>query len=85
MLTQIQTWLSDHPFFTGAVVIPLVTAPINWLFKPRNPTEYAALPPRVAAFLKLLGGCGFDGRKVAEATLQLVTGRARSAEDEGDK
>lgn len=60
-------------------VIPLglylLSAIVTALFKPRTPEEYAALPPRLAAFLKTYAALGIDLPKLIEGIGQIVTKR----------
>ena len=77
-MTQALDWLSAHPLVWQLALYPLLTAVVTWLFKPRTPEQYAALPPRVAAFLKLVGALGFDAPKIIEAIAQVVTGSSKT-------
>lgn len=78
MIKNFLLWCREHPEFTALFVVPLLTAPINWLFKPRTPEEFAVLPPRVAGFLRVLAGAGFDPAKVSQGLRMILTGRVRS-------
>lgn len=78
-MNAILAYLAAHPLLWQLGVLPLVTALVTWVFKPLTPEQYAALPPRVAAALKLVAAIGWDSPKIFEAIGQLVSGRARSA------
>lgn len=78
-MNTVLDYLAAHQLLWQLGALPLVTALVTWLFKPRSPEQYAALPPRVAAFLKLVAAIGWDAPKILEAIGQLVSGRARSA------
>lgn len=73
-------WLSAHPMLWQYLLYPLITSIVLWLRKPRTPEEFAQLPPRVAAALKLIGAIGFDAPKALVALNQLVTGKVLSPE-----
>lgn len=75
-------WLSAHPLVWQLALYPLLTAVVTWLLKPRTPEQYAALPPRLAAFLKLVAAVGFDAPKIVESVSQVVTGSSRSVKRE---
>lgn len=64
-------WILAHPELVVYVVVGIVT----FLVKPRTEEQYAKLPPRVAAFLKLLGALGIDPRKVGESVKQVIKGK----------
>lgn len=72
MLDKVGLWISLHPLLFTMVIWPSVTGVATWLFKPRTPEQYAAMNPRVAAGLKLLGSLGLDMPKVLEAIKQLI-------------
>lgn len=78
MMQSAIDWLSAHPLVWQLAMYPLLTAVVTWLFKPRTPEQYAALPPRVAAFLKLVAAVGFDAPKIIEAVSQVATGSSRT-------
>lgn len=78
MIKSFLLWCREHPEFTILFIVPLATAPINWLFKPRTPEEFAELPPRLAGFLRVLAGAGFDPSKVSQGLQMILTGRVRS-------
>jgi hypothetical protein len=65
-LASIQAWAEAHPALVALVLIPLGTAIFNLLFKPKTPEQYAtiaAVSPRLAAFLQLMGALGVDPDK----------------------
>jgi hypothetical protein len=66
-------WAQDNAALL-AILWPLLTALVTILFKPRTDDEYAKLPPRVAAFLKLVAALGLDVPKVLEALGQVASG-----------
>lgn len=67
-------WIEANPVLFSVVVWPLVTAIITGLFRKRTAEEYAAMPPRVAAFMRFIGAIGFDAPKALETVRLLVTG-----------
>lgn len=78
MIRDAIDWLGAHPVIWQLALWPILSAAVTWLFKPRSPEEYAALPPRVAAGLKLIGALGFDAPKILESIAQVVTGSSKS-------
>lgn len=78
-MNTVLNFFAAHPLLWQLGALPLVTALVTWVFKPRSPEQYAALPPRVAATLKLIAAVGWDAPKILEAIGQLVSGRALSA------
>lgn len=78
-------FLVAHPEFWAYFLFPSITAVVTWLTKPRTPEEFAAMNPRVAAFLKLVAAVGFDAPKILEAIKQIVTGKVRTPDEEKDK
>jgi len=52
--------MTDHPAFTALIGWPILSGLLTWLFKPRTPAEYAALPPWVADALILVAKAGVD-------------------------
>lgn len=72
-------WIEQHAVLMSVVVWPLLTALVSGLFKPRTPEAYAELPPRLAAFLKLVGALGLDVPNVIEAVKQGVANKSKSA------
>ena len=77
--------LAAHPFLWTLILFPVITFLVTQLLKPRSPEEFAAMNPRVAAFLKFVGAVGFNGPKILEAIAQMVTGQVRSAQEERTK
>lgn len=63
----------SHPVLFSALVWPLITAIVTALFKPRTPEEYAALPPRLAAFLRLIAALGLDPVKAVKIVQEAAT------------
>lgn len=59
------------------VYLYVFSAVITAVFKPRTPEQYAAMSPRVAAFLKTFGGMFCDLPKIAEGAVQLWKGTRR--------
>lgn len=74
-------WIEAHPALVSLVLIPLVMALVNAILRPRTPEEYALLPPRVAAFLKLLRAVFPDPQKAAAAAGQVLSGVSKPAEE----
>lgn len=74
LLSSLSGWAEAHPELMAAIIWPLVTALVTFLFKPRSAEEYASLPPRVAAALKLVAALGLDPVKAIEAAKQIVAG-----------
>lgn len=72
-------WIERHAVLMSVVIWPLLTAIATALFKPRTPEQYAELPPRLAAFLKLVGAIGLDVPNLLEAVRQGVRGTAKPA------
>lgn len=81
-MNTVINWLSEYPLVWELALFPLVTFVVTALLKPRTPEQYAELPPRVAAALKLVAAVGWDAPKIVESIGQLVTGRARSVADQ---
>jgi hypothetical protein len=75
-MSELQKWANDNALLL-AILWPALTALVTVLFKPRSPEEYAALPPRLAACLKLVGALGLDIPKMLEAAGQVLTGSSR--------
>jgi len=73
-MSFVSTWISLHPVLFQLVIWPAITGLITWLFKPRTPEQYAAMNPRIAALLKLVGSLGLDIPKLLEGARQLITG-----------
>lgn len=62
----------------SVIIWPAITAVATALFKPRTPEAYSKLPPRLAAFLKLVGAIGFDVPNMLEAVKQGVANKSKS-------
>lgn len=71
-------FIESHPALVSLILIPLVMSAVNAVLRPRTPEEYAAMPKRLAAFLKLLRAIFPDPQKAAIAAGQLVRGSAMS-------
>jgi hypothetical protein len=71
-------WIESHQTLI-ALAWPILTAILTGIFKPRSPEAYDKMPPRVAAFFKLLGALGLDVPNTIEAIGQALTGRKDSA------
>ena len=70
------TWAKEHP----EVVILVLTAIFNLLFKPRTPEEYATIAnksPRLAEFLRLLPAIFPDPIKIVETLTNIVVGKPK--------
>lgn len=74
-------WLESHPALVSLVLLPLVMAIVNAILRPRTAEEYALLPPRLAAFLKLLRAIFPDPQKAAAAAGQVISGISKPAEE----
>ncbi len=74
-MNTVGSWLAAHPQLCAAVIWPVVTGVLTALFKPRSPEEYARLPPRLAAFIKLVAALGLDFPKMLEASGQVMKGK----------
>ncbi len=72
-------FIERHQVLMSVVIYPLLTALLTAVAKPRTPEEYSALPPRLAAFLKLVGALGLDVPNAIEAIKQGINGRSQSA------
>lgn len=77
-------WIEAHPVLAGllfTIFWPLVTGIVTGLFKPRSAEEYAkiaAVSPRLAGFLRLVGAIGFDFPKMLEAVGQVIRGKIKT-------
>lgn len=67
-------WIEQNPVLFSVVVWPLVTAIVTAFFRKRTAEEYAAMPPRLAAFMRFVGAIGFDAPKALETVRLMVTG-----------
>lgn len=74
------SWVNANPVLFTVVLWPVVSGLVTALFKSRTPEEYAAMNPRVAAVLKLVGSLGLDVPNMLNALKQVVAGHAASAE-----
>jgi hypothetical protein len=71
-------WIEAHPVLF-ALLWPTVTALVTAVLKPRSVEEYAAMPPRLGAVLRLVGAIGFDVPKMLESVRQVLTGKRPGA------
>jgi hypothetical protein len=74
-LSSISHWAEAHPTLVALVVVPLCTAVFNLLLKPKTPEQYekiAAISPRLAAFLQLVGALGVDPTKAAKIFVEKI-------------
>lgn len=76
MMNRYLAFIETHPALVSLILIPLVMSAVNAALRPRTPEEYAAMPKRLAAFLKLLRAIFPDPQKAAIAASQLVRGAA---------
>ena len=67
-------WVEAHPVIVSMVLVPLIVSLVNGILRPRTPEEYAELPPRLAAFLKLLRALFPDPQKAAKAIAGIAMG-----------
>lgn len=69
-------WLEAHPtlyiYIISPLVLAFVGAIINAFTRKRTPEEYAALPPRLAGFIRLMSALFPDTRKAIDAGNQIV-------------
>lgn len=68
--------VAKHPWIIP-VAHYVLSALVSCLVKPRTPEEYAAMPPRLAAFLKAYVAIGLDIPKLFEGSVQVATGKRR--------
>lgn len=73
-MIAVTDWLESHPAIVSLVLVPMTMALVNATLRPRTQEEYAALPPRVSAFLKFLRAVFPDPQKAAQAAAQVVSG-----------
>ncbi len=73
-MQALQAFALAHPELCAALLWPLVSAILTALFKPRTPEQYAAMPPRLAAALQLLGALGLDPVKATIAIKKIFAG-----------
>lgn len=71
-------FIEAHPALVSLIFVPLVASIVNALTRPRTPEEYSAMPPRLAAFLKLLRAIFPDPQKAVTAATQFVQGKVLS-------
>lgn len=69
-------FIEAHPALVSLIFVPTVAAIVNALTRPRSPEEYSALPPRLAAFLKLLRAVFPDPQKAITAASMFVQGKS---------
>jgi len=81
-MSALVLFLAAHPEFWAYFLFPLITAVVTWLTKPRTAEDFAAMNPRVAAFLKLVAAVGFDAPKILDSIKQLVSGKVRTPAEE---
>jgi len=71
------TWLEAHPVFYTMFFLPLALAIGGGIFnafaRKRTPEEYAAMPQRVAGFLRLMSAIFPDPDKTRDAAKQMMT------------
>lgn len=79
-MQQFLDFAESHPVLFSALVWPLLTAMVTALFKPRTPEEYAALPPKLAAFLRLIAALGLDPVKAVKI-VQEATAKEKKPAD----
>lgn len=74
ILDAAKAWAALHPLTVTLAVLawPAVTSLWTAIFHPRSREEYAALPPRRAAFFKLIAAVGCDLPKAARAFALVV-------------
>lgn len=72
-MLAIADWLESHPAIVSLVLVPLTMALVNATLRPRTQEEYAALPPKVSAFLKFLRAVFPDPQKAAQAAGQFLS------------
>lgn len=75
-MNELYAWIAARPALAAAITWVCVTA-LTWIFKARSPEEYDRMPPRLAAFLQLLGALFGDGRKIIEAAGKVFSGKSR--------
>lgn len=63
-------WFKAHPDLQIAIFVAIITAIFNFATKPRTPEQLAKLPPRLAAFLRLMNAVFPDPEKTIEAVWQ---------------
>lgn len=71
-------WIEAHPVVV-ALLWPMLSALVTACFKPKTPEQYASMPPRLGAFLKLIGSLGIDAPNMLEAVKQGFKGKSLSA------
>lgn len=71
-MAHVTDWISKNPVLFSMVLWPLVTGLVTWLFKPRTPEQYAAMPSFIRSVLKLLGALGLDAPHVLEGIKELL-------------
>lgn len=79
-MQQFLDFAESHPALFAALVWPLLTAIVTAMFKPRTPEEYAALPPKLAAFLRLIAALGLDPVKAVKI-VQEATAKEKKPAD----
>lgn len=71
-MTTVFTWCGAHPELTSALVGALVTTFLGSYTQ----EQYDAMPPKLAATIRLLKGIFPDTPKVVSAIKQFLTGRS---------
>lgn len=75
LLSLLGGWAEAHPTMSAVVVIPALTAVFNLIFKPKTPDQYAqiaAVSPRLAGFLQMMGALGVDGEKASRIFFEKI-------------
>lgn len=72
-MNALLVWIRLNPVVFSIVIWPVLTGIVTFFFKPRTPEEYAAMNPRWAAFLKMLGGSGIDAPNILNGLKQFLT------------
>lgn len=74
-MSQLQQWVWSNQWIVPIILWVLVTI-ITEIFKPRTPEQYAKMPPRLAAFLVMLGSVT-NASKLIEYAKRIFTGWAQ--------
>lgn len=67
----ILVWFGAHPEITTGIIGAFVT----FFLGPKTEEDYAAMGPRLSAFVRLIKGALPDTPKVTSALVQLLTGK----------
>ncbi len=73
-IEHVAAWAEAHPVIMATYVIPIGMAVFNFFRAPRTPDEYAALPPRIAALLKISSALFPNPHPAATGVKQFVEG-----------